>query len=207
MAKDPAVLFYTSDFLSGTRTMKNEEVGMYITLLCLQHQYGKLTEQDMQSICNGYNEKVYSKFEKDGDYYFNKRMHEESVKRSKYSESRRNNAKVKKEDKHMHEHMYKHMPKHMENENENENINIDSNINTINKKKKIKKVDIYRSFLHLTITKAEVEKLKANYSITKIDQTLDAIENYRNNKNYTSLYLTCKKWLEKEQNNKTQMVY
>lgn len=206
MAKDPAVLFYTSDFLSGTRTMKHEEVGMYITLLCLQHQYGKLTEQDMQSICGAYNEKVYSKFEKDGDYYFNKRMQEESVKRSKYSESRRNNAKVKKEDKHMHEHMYKHMPKHMENENENENINIDSNINTINNKKKIKKIDIYRSFLHLSITKAEIEKLKATYTITQIDQTLDAIENYRNNKNYTSLYLTCKKWLEKEQPNKFKMV-
>lgn len=204
MAKDPAVLFYTSDFLSGTRTMKNEEVGMYITLLCLQHQYGKLTEQDMLSICNGYNEKVFSKFEKNGDYYFNKRMHEEAIKRSKYSESRRNNAKVKKEDKHMHKHMYKHMPKHME--NENENININSNINNTNKKKN-KKVDIYRSFLHLSITKAEVEKLKANYSITQIDRTLDAIENYRQNKNYISLYLTCKKWLEKEENNKSQMVY
>ena len=49
MAKDPAVLFYTSDFLSGTFTMTNEQVGMYIRLLCLQHQKGKLSEKDMLS--------------------------------------------------------------------------------------------------------------------------------------------------------------
>ena len=46
MSKDPAVLFYTSDFLSGTFTMTNEQVGKYIRLLCLQHQKGRLTEKD-----------------------------------------------------------------------------------------------------------------------------------------------------------------
>jgi len=42
MAKDPAFLFYSSDFLSGTFTLSNEHKGMYITLLCLQHQKGRL---------------------------------------------------------------------------------------------------------------------------------------------------------------------
>jgi uncharacterized protein YdaU (DUF1376 family) len=120
MAKDPAVLLYTSDFLSGTRTMTNEEVGMYIILLCLQHQNGKLTERDMLSICKTYVEAVYSKFDLVDGYYINKRMYEEAEKRSKFTESRRNNASAK--------HMLKHMGDHMEIENENRNENKNRNV-------------------------------------------------------------------------------
>ncbi len=121
MAKDPAVLLYTSDFLSGTFSMSNEEVGMYIRLLCLQHQKGKLTEKDMLSICKTYVQDVYEKFEFKDGFYINKRMYEEAEKRIKYTESRRNNAKPK--------HMKEHMPKHME--NENEDVNKDDNINVL----------------------------------------------------------------------------
>ena len=121
MAQDPAVLLYTSDFLSGTFSMSNEEVGMYIRLLCLQHQKGKLTEKDMQSICKTYVQDVYEKFEFKDGFYINKRMFEEAEKRIKYTESRRNNAKLK--------HMKEHMPKHME--NENEDVNKDDNINVL----------------------------------------------------------------------------
>jgi len=70
MSKDPAVLLYTSDFLSGTMTMADEQVGKYIRLLCLQHQKGFLTEKDMTYICKSYDEDVYGKFVKeDGKYY------------------------------------------------------------------------------------------------------------------------------------------
>jgi uncharacterized protein YdaU (DUF1376 family) len=109
MSKDPAVLLYTSDFLSGTYTMTDEQVGRYIRLLCLQHQKGKLTEKDMQSICKGYDSDVYEKFDLVDGCYINKRMYEEAKKRSKFTESRRKNASAK------------HMPNHMENENENRN--------------------------------------------------------------------------------------
>jgi uncharacterized protein YdaU (DUF1376 family) len=119
MAKDPAVLLYTSDFLSGTMTMTNEEVGMYIRLLCLQHQKGKLTDKDMLSICKAYVEDVYEKFDKIDGCYVNKRMYEESERRSRYTESRRSNAKIK----HMSKHMVEHMPKHMETETETINEN------------------------------------------------------------------------------------
>lgn len=90
--KDPAFLFYSNDFLSGTMLMTDEEKGQYITLLCLQHQKGHLKEKDMLSICKEYNEELFSKFEKDENgKYFNKRLEEEITRRKKYSESRRNN--------------------------------------------------------------------------------------------------------------------
>jgi hypothetical protein len=132
MPKDPAVLLYTSDFLSGTITMENEEVGMYIRLLCIQHQKGKLTEKDMLSICKVKIDSVYEKFDFVDGYYVNKRMYEEAQKRSKYTESRRNNAKKGAYEKHMHN--------HMENEDVNENINEDINVNTLkvsNQKKQV----------------------------------------------------------------------
>lgn len=90
--KDPAFLFYSSDFLAGTMLMTNEDVGKYIKLLCLQHQKGHLKEKEMLSICGNYNEDIFNKFKKDeeGNYY-NERLEYESNKRKAYSESRRNN--------------------------------------------------------------------------------------------------------------------
>jgi Rps23 Pro-64 3,4-dihydroxylase Tpa1-like proline 4-hydroxylase len=59
------------------------------------------------------------------------------------------------------------------------------------------KESIYRSFAHLSITNADVEKLLTKYSIDDIDEVLDSIENFKGNKKYTSLYLTASKWLSK----------
>ena len=91
MPKDPAILFYTSDFLTGTLTMTDEQVGKYIRLLCLHHQKGYLTEKDMISICKQHDQEIYEKFFKTEEgFYLNKRMQEEAKKRKKYIESRRN---------------------------------------------------------------------------------------------------------------------
>ena len=63
--------------------------------------------------------------------------------------------------------------------------------------------DIYRSFAHLSISVDEVDKLLEKYSINQIDETLDAIENYKGNKKYVSLYLTATKWLSKNASSDT----
>ena len=94
--KDPAFLFYSNDFLSGTMLMTDEEIGQYIKLLCLQHQKGHLKEKDMLNICKTYNEEIFSKFVKDEEgKFYNERLEEEIIRRKKYSESRRNNRKKK----------------------------------------------------------------------------------------------------------------
>lgn len=126
MAKDPAVLFYTSDFLSGTYTMTNDQVGKYIRLLCLQHQKGGLTEKDMMNICSTYDEDIFSKFKLVDGCYINERMMQESVKRRKYSESRRNNKMASKSNEHM-KNICRTYVEHME----NENSILESNTNTV----------------------------------------------------------------------------
>jgi hypothetical protein len=109
MSKDPAVLFYTSDFITGTLTMTDSQRGKYIILLCLQHQQGYLTKEDMLNICKTYDEKIYSKFIQDNlGYFYNERMKIESEKRKNYCESRRKNKVI-----------LSTYVEHMENENEN----------------------------------------------------------------------------------------
>lgn len=101
--KDPAFLFYTNDFYSGVAGMTMEERGQYITLLCLQHQQGHLSER---LICLTLNIKniseipyVIEKFNIDNDgLYFNERLDKEVNTRAKYCESRQRsiNARWKK---------------------------------------------------------------------------------------------------------------
>jgi hypothetical protein len=105
MGKDPALLFYTGDFLVGTMTMTDAQRGKYILLLCMQHQQGFLTEEDMKEHLEDTDVKVFNKFEKSADgKYFNIRLKEEADRRKSYSESRRNNRMKnisKSYDKHM----------------------------------------------------------------------------------------------------------
>ena len=121
MAKDPAFLFYTNDFISGTQFFTDEQVGIYIRLLCAQHRHGRLSEKHMMHICKTYDKDIFSKFTKDSDgNWYNERLESEIVKRKNYSESRSKNRKSEKN-------ICQSYVQHMENENEN----IDNNKNGI----------------------------------------------------------------------------
>jgi hypothetical protein len=104
--------------------MDNEQVGKYIRLLCLQHQKGKLTQKDMLSICKAYDNEIWDKFKVEDGLYYNDRMYNETIRRQKFSESRRNNAKSPKK-----ESTSEAYAEHMETETENRTITINENIN------------------------------------------------------------------------------
>lgn len=72
--------------------------------------------------------------------------------------------------------------------------------NTTNTLPKVKKdKQIYKSFAHLSISVLDFNKLQElGYTKNQIDNILESIENYASNKKYKSLYLTAKKWLDKE---------
>lgn len=136
--KDPAVLFYPSDFIAGTTLMSYTERGMYITLLCLQRLKGHLKPSEMKQICD-FNEAVMEKFEIDDEgLYYNPRMDEEIQKRKDFTESRRKNGLKKWEkEKASALHMHMHMGNENKNINQNNNISRNNNISLNNNTKNI----------------------------------------------------------------------
>lgn len=197
--KDPAFLFYSNDFLSGTMLMTDEETGQYIKLLCLQHQKGHLKEKDMLNICKSYNEEIFSKFKKDKDEnYYNERLEYEVNKRKAYSESRRNNRRKKETYEKDMKNICNSYEKHMENENVNENINININKNNSKRGSKGKKEEEKIHFAEfVSMTNAEHEKLVSTYGKDFVDQCITVLDNYKgsNGKTYKSDYRAILSWV------------
>lgn len=197
--KDPAFLFYSNDFLSGTMLMTDEETGQYIKLLCLQHQKGHLKEKDMLNICKSYNEEIFSKFKKDKDEnYYNERLEYEVNKRKAYSESRRNNRRKKETYEKDMKNIYNSYEEHMENENENVNENININKNNSKRGSKGKKEEEKIHFAEfVSMTNAEHEKLVSTYGKDFADQCILVLDNYKGSsgKIYKNDYRAILNWV------------
>jgi len=71
------------------------------------------------------------------------------------------------------------------------NVNVNVNDNE-------KDIYIYRKFNHLSLSIEDFDKLRIEYSADQINNVLDSIENYKQNKSYSSLYLTAKNWLKRD---------
>ena len=69
---------------------------------------------------------------------------------------------------------------------------------TVSDSVSVSDTDIYRSFAHLSISVEQFNKLNKDYSQDQINSVLEAIENFKQNTKYKSLYLTAKNWLKKE---------
>tara|TARA_R110000803_G_scaffold163504_2_gene227186 strand:+ start:163 stop:801 length:639 start_codon:yes stop_codon:yes gene_type:complete len=63
---------------------------------------------------------------------------------------------------------------------------------------KDKYIHIHRKFKHLSISTNDFNKLLLSWSEDQINEILDSIENFAQNKKYTSLYLTANIWLKKQ---------
>lgn len=91
--KDPAVLFYTSDFLVGVQGLTMEERGQYITLLCLQHQQGHLSDKQITLAVGNPSADVIDKFDVDADgLYYHHRMEKEIEKRENFIAKQHSNG-------------------------------------------------------------------------------------------------------------------
>jgi hypothetical protein len=93
MIKDPAFLFYSQDFLVGTLTMPFEDKGKYITILCYMHQNGPISDETIRLLVGNVSVSLMSKFSQcDDGLWYNKRLDIEVKKRTKFTESRKNNG-------------------------------------------------------------------------------------------------------------------
>jgi bifunctional N-acetylglucosamine-1-phosphate-uridyltransferase/glucosamine-1-phosphate-acetyltransferase GlmU-like protein len=197
MAKDPAFLFYSNDFLTGTYTMTDEQVGKYIRLLCLQHQKKYLSEKDMLNICKSYDEDIFCKFAEDKNGFYNERLREVAEKRKSYSDSRSKNRKSKDI-----LNISSSYVKHMENEIENE-IVIENNI--VLKGKKYLSEDfkeLPNQYFQLIIVQMKIVK-QTDVNINQIESLWDAFklekltgETYYNNENEVYKYFV--NWIKNQ---------
>ena len=198
MAKDPAFLFYSADFIVGTYEMTDEQVGRYIRLMCLQHQKGHLSESVVLSVMGGEIDKeVIGKLKRDDDgLYYNERLDEETSKRRKYSESRAKNRKggavSKSHDNHM-SNICNSYDEHMVNENENVNVN-ETDMKIVKVKHK------HGEYNNVLLSDDDLEKLKAEF--TDWEERIERLSEYIESKGakYKNHFVTIKAWARKDGN-------
>jgi uncharacterized protein YdaU (DUF1376 family) len=161
MSKDPAFLFYSSDFLSGVSDLTLEERGQYITLLCLHHQKGRLTEKMIRLSVGNATADVMAKFRQDENgMFFNERLEAEIEKRKIHAEKQRVRAiDGWKKRKHGNATAYATaMPLENENENENENINENISVTVTSEKNKNQFPDM-ETIQAMQLNEMEVERV------------------------------------------------
>lgn len=96
MAKDPAFLFYSADFMMGAMTLTMEQRGQYITLLSIMHQKGRLSKEEVEFVIGGTpGISLTKKFKIDDDgNWYNERLETEIAKRSEFTKSRRKSLEI-----------------------------------------------------------------------------------------------------------------
>lgn len=183
--KDPAFLFYSSDFLTGTILMTNEQIGKYIKLLCLQHQRGHLKEEEMLKICDEkLDNEIIQKFKKDKkNLYYNERLENEIIKRTKHKEKQRENGLKGGRPKNPIKTQTKPKRKPLENENENENINVIENIY----------IDYFNKFYSIYPKKVKKKETEKWFIKQKPDEEL-----FKEIMNGLKKHLKSKQWKNKQ---------
>lgn len=92
MSKDPAFLFYPQDFITGTMFFTDEQIGIYIKLLCAQHQHGGLINKVTFNQIVKSHEIIKNKFVESEEGFYNERLMNEMIKRNNKSNNLSANA-------------------------------------------------------------------------------------------------------------------
>lgn len=124
MAKDPAFLFYPSDWISGTMGMTFEEKGAYFDLLMAQFNQGHMTSHMIGRMVGQLWSTIQHKFEQDENgLWYNVRLELEKEKRKTFTESRRNNLTGKNQHTEKEPKKIGHKKGHTTSRMENVNVN------------------------------------------------------------------------------------
>ena len=224
--KSPAFQFYSSDFMTGTTFMTNEEVGAYIRCLCMQHQKGHLKEKEMQQICLNQEvlDSVMNHYKQDDEgLFYNERLDFEKEKSRKYSESRSKNRSKKDNISKTYDNTYEKdmknicnsYDKHMEDEEEDINKeyiinyyinNINTNISSIEYSKLEEYINIFSNDLRIIVYGIEYCKMYKAYSINYLCRILNNW-NKAGYKTLEDIKLNERKIAEEKENKKPVEVY
>lgn len=97
MNKPPAFPFYAQDFLTGVVYLTNEEIGIYIKMLCKQWTDGKIPKKRLGFLVgldwDKFSNELRLKFNDKGDYLINERLEKEREKKINFQEKQRENGK------------------------------------------------------------------------------------------------------------------
>ena len=192
--------------------MTNEQVGLYIRLLCAQHQHdGKIYTNVLRTQCDSITggDTIFAKFDHDGQFSFNTRLRDEMQKRAEKAEKARDSV-----NKRWEKHRYDSNTNVLRSEDVNVNENIDVIIidNKVKKKEK-KEIEILtpeferyqdwaaRNFPDLLkfdqpLTDQQLQALFDQFkNKTLVREKLEAIGNTKGaKKKYSTVYATCRNW-------------
>ncbi|MBQ8393377.1 MAG: hypothetical protein IJX51_06365 [Clostridia bacterium] len=87
---NPSMPFYPSDFMGETALFTNEQIGKYLKVLCIAYiNGGKLTREEIISICGGEDERIFKCFKSDeeGKLYHERTVYE-MKKREEYAKKK-----------------------------------------------------------------------------------------------------------------------
>lgn len=95
-SKSKPMMLDVTRLLQDSSLMSMEQKGAFLTMLCLQHQNGFITQDQMKSICIAYGEHMQSICIAYGEIWLYEPLVESMQKQSEYSLNRKRNATSKK---------------------------------------------------------------------------------------------------------------
>lgn len=174
---NPSMPFYPSDFMGETALFTNEQIGKYLKVLCIAYiNGGKLTREEIISICGGVDERIFNslKSDEEGKLYHERTVYE-MKKREEFAKkkaNKKNGRKVTREKK----------PKE-------------------EKPKEDKKS--YGEYNRVFLTDKQYERLKEKYGAS-LDARIDALDEYieMNDKEYKNHYAVIVHWDKRNKDRK-----